>query len=191
MMSLSGRSEAREAADLAYLRVVEQSRQPVFFTAYGVPDTLDGRFELICLHAFLYLYRLKAERPQANRLCQRFFDRMFVDFDRALREMGIGDLSVGNHIKRMARAFYGRVRAYEEALTGDKEEVLQAALARNLFGTVDDPAPFIRAMARYMHHAAAELGRQATPDLLAGRIAFASPAVRRQGSVLSSGVSAS
>ena len=58
---------------VAYDLVVEQARQPVFFAEYGVPDTLDGRFELICLHAFLYLHRLKAERPQAQRLVSQAF----------------------------------------------------------------------------------------------------------------------
>jgi cytochrome b pre-mRNA-processing protein 3 len=173
-MPLHGRSVACEAADRAYRRVVEQSRQPVFFTDYGVPDTLDGRFELICLHAFLYLHRLKTERPQANRLCQGFFDRMFADIDRSLREMGVGDLSVGKHVKRMARAFYGRVCAYEAALDGD-EKALQAALARNLFGTVFGPAPFIHEMARYVQAAVGKLGRQSTADLLSGCIAFEVP----------------
>src|SRR5260370_6969849 len=110
--SYSGGIWARGAADLAYRRVVEQARQPIFFTDYGVPDTLDGRFELICLHAFLYLHRLKGEPPPATWLCQSFFDEMFADFDRALREMGTGDLSVRKHVKRTARAFYGRIRAY-------------------------------------------------------------------------------
>ncbi len=173
-MPFHGRSAARDAADRAYRRVVEQSRRAVFFAQFGVPDTLDGRFELICLHAFLYLHRLKAERPRANWLCQGFFDRMFADFDRALREMGVGDLSVGKHVKRMARAFYGRVCAYEAALGGD-DKALRAALARNLFGTVVDPAPFVHEMADYVQAAVGRLGRQSTPDLLAGCIAFEIP----------------
>ena len=173
-MPFQGRSAAREAADRAYRRVLEQSRQPVFFTDYGVPDTLDGRFELICLHAFLYLHRLKTERPQAGRLCQEFFDRMFADFDRSLREMGVGDLSVGKHVKRMARAFYGRICAYEAALGGD-EKALRAALARNLFGTVFDPAPFVPAMADYVRAAVGKLGGHSTADLLAGWVAFEVP----------------
>jgi cytochrome b pre-mRNA-processing protein 3 len=177
VISFSGRNEAREASDVAYRRVVEQSRQSIFFTKYGVPDTLDGRFEVICLHAFLYLHRLKAERPRANRLCQGFFDRMFADFDRALREMGVGDLSVGKQVKRMARAFYGRICAYEEGLAGN-EAALQAALARNLFGTVSEPAPFVCAMAHYVRRAVTELRRQSTPDLLAGRISFEASATR-------------
>src|SRR5947209_7130693 len=123
------------AAELAYGRVIEQARQPAFFAELGVPDTLDGRFELICLHAFLYLHRLKREQKRAAPLGQQFFDTMFADFDRSLREMGTGDLSVGREVKRMAQAFYGRIAAYERGLAGD-DSVLEPALARNLFGTV-------------------------------------------------------
>ncbi len=174
MISYSGRNLARGAADLAYRRVVEQARQPIFFTDYGVPDTLDGRFELICLHAFLYLRRLKGEPPPATQLCQSFFDRMFADFDRALREMGTGDLSVGKHVKRMARAFYGRIRVYEEGLAAD-EWALGAALARNVFGTVSESARFAGFMAHYVRNTVRELRRQSAPELLAGRILFEAP----------------
>ncbi len=175
MISFSGRSSARNAADLAYGRVVDQARHPVFFTDYGVPDTLDGRFELVCLHAFLYLHRLKAERPRANQACQSFFDRMFADFDRALREMGTGDLSVGKQVKRMARAFFGRIRAYEDGLAGG-ESALGAALSRNLYGTIFDPAPFTAAMARYVRNVARDLRRLPATELLEGRLVFEPPA---------------
>src|SRR5260370_42296875 len=106
------RDPVGEAAALAYGRVVEQARQPGFFTAAGVPDTLDGRFELICLHAFLYLHRLRREEKAAAALGRRFCEAMFADFDRSLREMGTGDLSVGREVKHMAQAFYRRVPAY-------------------------------------------------------------------------------
>jgi cytochrome b pre-mRNA-processing protein 3 len=177
---LLGRNSLRDAADLAYERVVEQARQAVFFIDYGVPDTVDGRFELICVHAFLYLHRLKAERPRASRFCQAFFDRMFTDFDRALREMGTGDLSVGRQVRLMARGFYGRIRAYEEGLAGDDSR-LAAALARNLFGTVPGaPAP-LGSMARYFRGAAAELRRQSATELLAGRVMFGVPPALKPG----------
>jgi len=174
VVSFSGRNSAGEAVDLAYRHVVEQARQPVFFINYGVPDTLDGRFELICLHAFLYFHRLKTARPQASRFCQSLFDRMFVDFDRSLREMGVGDLSVGKHVKRMARAFYGRILSYEAALAGD-DSALAAALARNLFGTISVPGPAADAMAAYIRGAVRGLRSQPTDDLLAGHIAFEVP----------------
>lgn len=172
VITLFQRRATREAAAEAYRRVVAQARQPVFFADCGVPDTLDGRFELVCLHGFLYLYRLKSARPQANRLAQAFFDTMFADFDRSLRESGVGDLSVGKHVKRMARGFYGRIRAYEAGLERD-DSTLDAALARNLYGTLERPPPGLAAMSAYLHAAAAALDRQPTDDLLAGRVAFA------------------
>jgi cytochrome b pre-mRNA-processing protein 3 len=177
VFSFSGRNSAREAADIAYRRVVEQARQAVFFADYGVPDTLDGRFELICLHAFLYLHRLKADRPQATPFCQSFFDRMFADFDRSLREMGVGDLSVGKHVKRMTRAFYGRILSYEVGLAGD-DSVLAAALARNVFGTVFVPESAADDMAIYVRRAVEALRSQPAADLLAGKIWFEIPSVR-------------
>ena len=174
MFSFSGRNSAREAADVAYRRVVEQARQRVFFADYGVPDTLDGRFELICLHAFLYLHRLKADRPQASPLCQSFFDQMFADFDRSLREMGVGDLSVGKHVKRMARAFYGRILSYEAGLADDNS-ALALALARNVFGTVSAPECAADDMAAYVRRAVLALRRQSAAELLAGEISFGVP----------------
>jgi cytochrome b pre-mRNA-processing protein 3 len=174
MFTLFGTIPVRKAAELAYGRVVEHARQPGFFIECGVPDTLDGRFELICLHAFLYLHRLKREQPQAAPLGQRFFDTMFADFDRSLREMGTGDLSVGREIKRMAEAFYGRVAAYEQGLAGD-DSVLQPALARNLFGTAPPDPALLTAMAGYVRREAARLNRQDAAELLAGRLSFGGP----------------
>jgi cytochrome b pre-mRNA-processing protein 3 len=179
VFSFSGHNSAREAADIAYRRVVEQARQAVFFTDYGVPDTLDGRFELICLHAFLYLHRLKADRPQASPFCQSFFDRMFADFDRSMREMGVGDLSVGKQVKRMARAFYGRILSYEAGLAGD-DSALAVALTRNVFGTVSAPECAADDMAAYVRRAVRALRSQPTADLLVGDISFEIPSGPRR-----------
>ena len=169
------RDRVGAAAECAYHRVVAQARRAEFFVAGGVPDTLDGRFELISLHAFLYLHRLKCEQPRAAPLGQRFFDAMFADFDRSLREIGTGDLSVGREIKRMAEAFYGRIAAYERGLAAD-DSVLQPALARNLFGTVPaTPAAQLEGMADYVRREAARLSRQEAAELLAGRVTFGDP----------------
>ena len=175
MISFARRKSLRAAADLAYRRVVEQARLPVFFAEWGVPDTLDGRFELVCLHAFLYLHRLKSEQKRAKSVAQAFFDTMFADFDRSLREIGTGDLRVGSEVKRMAQAFYGRVRAYQNGIAAD-DAVLAAALARNLFATAASPVPGLEPMAVYLRRSAAALERQKAEELLAGRIRFALPA---------------
>ena len=174
MFSFFKANPVQHAAELAYSRVVQQARQPRFFTDGGVPDTVDGRFELICLHAFLYLHRLKRERPGSADMGQRFFDVMFLDFDRALREMGTGDLSVGREIRRMAEAFYGRIAAYEQGLAGG-DAMLHPALARNLFGTATPSEAQLLALADYVQREAAGLDRQDAAALLAGDIAFGPP----------------
>jgi cytochrome b pre-mRNA-processing protein 3 len=175
VISLAKRNSVRDAAERAYQRVVMQARNPMFFREFGVPDTLDGRFELICLHAFLYLHRLKSEQPQSAMVSQTFFDAMFADMDRGLREMGTGDLSVGRHVKRMAQGFYGRIRAYQDGLARDDDATLGAALARNLFGTVAESAGSLAAMVDYTRSAAAQLAGQSALELIDGYVRFPAP----------------
>jgi cytochrome b pre-mRNA-processing protein 3 len=182
MFALFKAHPVRKAAELAYGRVVEYARRPEFFGAGGVPDTVDGRFELICLHAFLYLHRLKQE-PAAAQLGQAFFNAMFADFDRSLREMGIGDLSVGRHIRRMVEAFYGRIAAYEAGLAGD-DAALQAALARNVFGTAPEAgSACATALAAYVRGETARLDDEDPRKLLAGDIRFDEPSIPVQAAV--------
>jgi cytochrome b pre-mRNA-processing protein 3 len=176
VFDLFRRNPLRGSAELAYRRIVEQARQPGFFVDLGVPDTVDGRFELIALHAFLYLRRLKRDQPDSGPFAQRFFDTMFTDFDRSLREMGTGDLSVGREVKRMAQAFYGRVEAYERGLA-EEGAALEAAVARNLFGTASAPSDCLKAMAAYLRREAVHLDAQPAVALLAGEIRFGDPPV--------------
>jgi len=171
VISLFRPSGTREAAERAYRQIVDHARAPEFFTQCGVPDTIDGRFELICLHAFLLLHRIRGEGSAADTFGQEFFDAMFADMDRSLREMGTGDLGVGRQVQRMAQSFYGRIRAYQQGLAGD-DAVLSAALARNLYGTVPETKPFADAMAGYVRREAAELQRRASAGLLAGQVRF-------------------
>jgi cytochrome b pre-mRNA-processing protein 3 len=174
LASLFRRDHLDDAAAMLYARIVEQARRPPFYAALGVPDTLDGRFELIALHQFLVLNRLKAERARTERLAQPLFDTMFADMDRGLRELGVGDLSVGKHVKAMARSFYGRVVVYEAGLAGD-DAALQDGLARNLFGTVTAQPANLAALALYTRRSATLLAAQSIDALLAGEVSFAAP----------------
>jgi len=167
------RNPHRDAAARAYASVVEQARRREFFTGYGVPDTLDGRFELVCLHAFFYLHRLKGEAAAAA-VGQEFFDTMFADFDRSLREIGTGDLSVGRQVTRMAEAFYGRIRAYEDGLAGD-DAALGGALARNLYGTSPASDQLVVRMVSYARREVARLAGEPAAALIAGTIEFGPP----------------
>jgi cytochrome b pre-mRNA-processing protein 3 len=157
-----------------YQAIVVQARTPAFYARLDVPDTLDGRFDMVALHVFLTLRRLKSEGEAGRALAQALCDRFFADLDRSLREMGAGDLGVGRRVKAMAQAFYGRVAAYEAALAGD-DAALGQALERNLFGTVAPGPEPIGAMARYVRREAVALAAQPYAALAAGTIAFGAP----------------
>ncbi|HEX7007778.1 MAG TPA: ubiquinol-cytochrome C chaperone family protein [Alphaproteobacteria bacterium] len=158
-----------ESAHALYLALVGQAREPGFYGVWGVPDSLDGRFDMIVLHAFLVMRRLKTAGTAGAALAQALFDVMFSDMDQNLRELGVSDLAVGRRVKVMARGFYGRVKAYEEGLARTDDDVLAAALRRNLFADAQPGPDQVAAMAGYVRAAAAALDVQATDELLAGR----------------------
>jgi cytochrome b pre-mRNA-processing protein 3 len=98
-----------------YASSAAQARSPAFYAAMGAPDTVEGRFELYSLHVALLLRRLKGQGPQAAETAQALFDAYVQALDDALREMGVGDLSVGKKMRKLGEAFYGRVKNYDEA----------------------------------------------------------------------------
>ena len=157
-----------------YWRIVEQARQPDFYRHVGVPDSLDGRFELVILHVFMVLRRLKLAGTETADLGQHLFDILFQDMDQCLREIGVGDTGVKVRIKRMVQGFYGRVQAYDRALPASAGE-LEAALRRNVYGTVDAEGGDVAAMAAYVRRESEALAAQDPADLLAGRVAFGAP----------------
>lgn len=171
---LFSRSDDRHAARKLYLGVVAQARDPVFYAGMGVPDTVDGRFDMIALHAWLVMRRLKRESGAAARVSQALFDILFDDMDRSLRELGAGDLGVGRRVKTMAKAFYGRLSAYDEGLAGN-DDTLAAALGRNLYRGAGPGAAGLAAVAGYIRRAAAALETQDVNELLAGRVTFGPP----------------
>lgn len=164
------------AAVALYRRIVEQARQPDFYARHGVPDTLDGRFDMIVLHTFLVLRRLRAVTSQAaDDLSQDVFDLLFADMDSNLREIGVGDLGVGKRVKKMAQAFYGRVEAYEAGLIATDDAILTDALTRNLYGTTQPALPNQLAMAAYMRASEAHLAGLEDARIMAGNVGFPPP----------------
>jgi len=170
------RAPEAAVAEGLYDAVVAQARQPAFYRDGGVPDTVHGRFELIGLHAFLLLRRLKDGGDAGKALAQAVYDHMFDDMDRSLRELGVGDLGVGKRVKKLAQHFYGCIGAYEVGLD-QGDAVLEDALARNLYGTDDrTPAPkALAAMTGYMRREAASLAAQPFADLAGGTLAWGPP----------------
>ncbi|MEQ8193018.1 MAG: ubiquinol-cytochrome C chaperone family protein [Rhodospirillales bacterium] len=174
------RKSPEKAAALALYRAcVAQARQPGFYGEGSVPDTVDGRFDMIAIHVFLALYRLKGDRPRTAGLAQEVFDLMFADMDQNLRELGVGDLAVGKRIRKMTSAFQGRIVAYEQALLATprqaSQQALMDALKRNLFRH-GEPAPeSLTAIADYMIRETQTLAGQSTEALMTGSIAFGEP----------------
>ncbi len=166
-----GAKRFEEAAHRIYFSLVEQARQPGFYLSCGVPDTADGRFDMIILHAFLLLRRLKKDHEQTAELAQELFDLMFADMDQNLREMGVGDLAVGKRIKGMAAAFYGRAAAYEAGL-GANDSALEEALRRNLYRKARPEAGQLAAVAGYMRDESARLDGAGVDSLMAGNVVF-------------------
>ncbi|WP_372053524.1 ubiquinol-cytochrome C chaperone family protein [Tistrella mobilis] len=178
---LFGRTGPRAAAEALYDTAVAQARSVTFYRDFGVPDTVDGRFDMLVLHVFMILHRLKREGEAGRRTGQALFDRMFDDMDRSLREMGVGDLSVGKHVKRMGEAFYGRVKSYDAAVdasSADGGVELADAIARNVFGVDGEGAArpsdaVLGALASYVLASIRALDGEPAADLLDGRAVYA------------------
>jgi cytochrome b pre-mRNA-processing protein 3 len=134
-----------DAAQSLYAACVERAREPVFYARLGVPDTMDGRFDLIALHASVVVEACR--RSRLSELNSAFVTFVFAGFEQALRELGVGDFGISHRIKSMADAFYGRLDAYARAF-GD-EPALQAAILRNVYRGDEREVGAAGTLARY------------------------------------------
>jgi cytochrome b pre-mRNA-processing protein 3 len=151
-----------------YRQVAERARRPIFYTLYGVPDTLDGRFEMLCLHAYAVFHGLKGKGADAEALSQAIYDAMFTDLDGSLRELGVADLGVGRRIKTMTEALNGRIQAYDRGFAGDGAE-LEQAIRRNVYGTGTPSDDQVRGMVAYLRGIRPVFVQASFADLSAGR----------------------
>ncbi len=175
---LSGPDRREVVAQRLYAALTAQARRPDFYIACGVPDSIDGRFEMVALHAFLLFRRLKGQGDKAGAVAQSVYDVMFADFDASVREMGAQDLGVGRRIKFMTEAMNGRFQAYEAGLAhlqsqGGQTE-LELALKRNLYGTAEPVEECLKRMTDYMKRADAELAALPIDQLMRGILHFPS-----------------
>jgi len=158
---------ADPAVESLYRACVAQARQPFFYTTRHIPDTVEGRFDLLILHVLFVILRLKDHATQTQQL----FDILFADMDKNLREMGVSDMSIAKKMKPMLAAFYGRAKAYENALTAD-DALLGETLQRNIYGKHIPSAEDIVGLTSYVRRTHALLATQKDEALLAGKIVF-------------------
>jgi cytochrome b pre-mRNA-processing protein 3 len=165
-------SQARTIHAL-YGAIVAQARSVPFYADYRVPDTVEGRFDLIVLHLVLLLDRLGRSAEAWRGLGQELFDAFCGDLDANLREMGVGDLAVPKRMQVFAEAFYGRQAAYLAALEASDQRVFEKALARNIFPAGNDAGA--AQLARYARAAVTSLDAQDDGALLRGEVVFPGP----------------
>jgi cytochrome b pre-mRNA-processing protein 3 len=173
----SGRKE--QAGFALYSAAVAAARDPWLYRELAVPDTLDGRFDLVALHVFLLVHRLQHAAEPGPALAQAVFDAMFSDMDNNLREIGVSDLSVGRRVRAMWEAFHGRAKVYASGIEAADRSTLAAALARNVWRDAA-PAGRAAALADIVLAQTAHLARQPLAALAAGNAQFlAASEVRR------------
>ena len=165
------RNPARGTIEAIYGMIVAQAREPLFYRDLGVPDTVNGRFDLLVLHLWMVLRRMKSIEGGAG-LSQMLFDRFCDDMDGNLREMGVGDLTVPKRMQKFGEAFYGRTAAYDMALTEGPDALAQALCKNVLNGENIEKA---RQLAAYAWSVMAALDRQDEAALVSGTFNFPSP----------------
>lgn len=160
------------AARALYDQLSAASRAPALYGPGRVADSPDGRFELLALHASVFFNRLAKKGPQAEETSQEVFDILFSAMDHALRELGVGDISVGKRIRKLAESFYGRLAVYHDGIVGGeaKFEALTQAIATHVLESDDPTHPFALVLANRIVDWTAHLARQDDGQLLAGRM---------------------
>jgi cytochrome b pre-mRNA-processing protein 3 len=165
------RPPLRGTIEAIYGMIVTQAREPLFYRDLAVPDTVNGRFDLLLLHLWLVLRRLKSVEGGAA-LSQGLFDHFCGDMDDNLREMGTSDLKVPKRMQAFGEAFYGRTAAYDMALTESREALAQAICKNILNGEHIEQA---RLLAAYAEAAMATLDGIDDATLMSGSARFPMP----------------
>ena len=159
----------RWAVDRLHQSIQVQALRPDFYYEGGARDNFSGRFEMTCLHGALIFRRLRTAGAAGKALSQDVFDALFDGFDEALRDIGTGDLSVGKKIRKMGEAFYGRAKAYDDALADGVSDVdLQHSLMRNLGVAEPQAGRFVR----YVRAVEDTLRRHTDAQLLSGELSW-------------------
>jgi cytochrome b pre-mRNA-processing protein 3 len=174
---LQERRQRRDVVHRLYTKLVAQAREPCLFTDLAVPDTREGRLEALSLHAILLLRRLHDEGTEGQAVAQELFDLMFADIDQHMREWGVGDLSVGKHVKRVAQTFYARAAALTPGLSAGDGELLVGPLAHNVYGDAGATEAAQR-LAAYLLRQEAWIRTLPGTTLLAGELTFDPAACR-------------
>jgi cytochrome b pre-mRNA-processing protein 3 len=175
IFQLLRRGPRRRTIDALYGAIVAQARRAAFYREFAVPDSVEGRFEMIVLHLVLFLRRVRDERDDVRALGQEVFDAFCRDLDRNLREMGVGDMAVPKQMRGLGEAFYGRAQTYDRALADADHSALVRALARNVFAAPGEPVEGAHRLAAYVLAAERRLAARDAAALVRAELDFPDP----------------
>jgi len=164
-----------------YGSIVTQARSRAIYRDWRVPDTIEGRFEMIALHLILVLHRLAREGEDGHLLGRALTEIVATDIDDNLREMTIGDMAVPREVKRAIAAIQDRHAAYAPAIAASGDEPLSAVVLATAGGLDGAEGLDTGAICAYIRRASRRLGETSLPDLLEGRIAWPDAGALDQG----------
>ena len=164
---------AKAAGAKLYACAVGQARSAGFYRDFGVRDSMEGRFELFSLHVIFLIERLKGQGDAAAETSQAVFDAYVKGLDDAFREIGVADTSVGKKMKKLAGAFYGRLKAYDEAVASPDRAAVSEFLARTAFEERGEGD--VAALAAYVAKTREALAEQPLEALLQGDVTWPNP----------------
>lgn len=165
---------AQTAGRALYALAVAPSRDARLYVDLEAPDTVEGRFEIYTLHVMLLLDRLRGQGAAATEVSQALFDEYLKALDHGLRELGVGDLSVGRKMRKLGEAFYGRGKSYDAAFAALPDEApLEALLTRTVYA--EKATAKVDALAAYVVAQRASLADQPLDRLLAGEVTWRAP----------------
>lgn len=172
------RNKARDAqVSRLYDQILAQSRDPALYLDGQVPDTVEGRTDMMVLHLFLLMHRLNGEQGEIHELARGVCDRFFAELDRAMREMGVGDLTVPKKMRKIADIYTGCSSTYGNALNSADDGELAQALLRNVYGRSQDRQHQAHMLAIYVRRASRALAATTAASIVGGSIPFPSPSL--------------
>lgn len=169
--SLRSRAEMRRKAGEIYGAIVTQARQPNFYALLGVPDTPSGRYEMVTLHLFLVLERLRTLSAETSALPRLLVEAFIADMDDSLRELATGDLAVPRKVRKAATGLYERTMAYRAALPDGDVHALSETFVEHVYGGTQHPGA--GALARYLLASSSTLAAVDAEEKLANGGVFA------------------
>ena len=165
--------QLKNTAHEIYGSIVAQSRKPVFYATWNIPDTIEGRFEVLVMHMALFIHRMDQIGPDGASFGQLVAEAFIDDLDGSFREMGVGDLAVPKRMKAASEAYLGRLLTYNGALKNKNRAELVIGISRNMINDENRETAQVDALADYMLRSSDRLGTQELDQVLSGQLVFA------------------